>query len=166
MALRGHRFRIAASSINLIHTTKDRTMKRAALFTLFTLLLALVTFSANAQDSQKLISIYNVATGKHLDFLKWMAEGEAVAKEAGAPATQWYVHHDGAGWDFIVISTVGTAAEQEAIDKKVDELRKKKGLPTGMPASLRFRQYIANHSDTFAGGPYTAADLVKMAEGK
>jgi hypothetical protein len=129
--------------------------------------LLLITAShAVAQDKECMVTIYNVSTGKHLEFLKWMAESEAVAKEAGAPATQWYVHHDGAGWDYISIAQVGSPTEREATDKRVEELRKKKGLPTGMAASLRFRQYIGNHSDTYAGGPHSAADLVKMAEGK
>jgi hypothetical protein len=95
-----------------------------------------------------------------------MAESEAVDKEAGAPATQWYAHHNGAGWDYISIAPVGTPSQQEAMDKKVDELRKKKGLPTGMAASLKFRQFIGSHSDTYAGGPFSAAELVKMAESK
>jgi len=122
--------------------------------------------SATAQENESLIAIYNVSAGKHLDFLKWMAEGEAVAKEAGAPASQWYVHHNGAGWDFISITPQLPSAQQEASDKKDDEIRKKKGMPTGMAASLQFRQFVSNHSDTYAGGPFTAGQLVKMAEGK
>lgn len=136
------------------------------LASLIMLLLITASHRAAAQDNESMVAIYNVSTGKHLDFLKWMAESEAIAKEAGAPATQWYVHHDGAGWDYISITPVGSPTQREAMDKKVDELRKKKGMPTGMAASLRFRQYIGNHSDTYAGGPYSAADLVKMAEGK
>ncbi|MEK9135564.1 MAG: hypothetical protein AAB393_00450 [Bacteroidota bacterium] len=140
---------------------------KAVLTLFFTLLMVISSHQASAQDGQRsLVSIYNVSAGKHIEFLKWMAEGEAIAKEAGARPTQWYVHQDGAGWDYIAIAPVGTAAEDEAMGKKIDELRKKKGVPTGMVASLRFRQYIGNHSDTFSGGPYTAADLVKMAEGK
>lgn len=138
--------------------------------TLLASLVVLLLFTASckmaAQDKECMVTIYNVSAGKHLEFLKWMAEGEAVAKEAGGPATQWYVHHDGAGWDYISIAQVGSPAEREASDKKVEELRKKKGLPTGMAASLRFRTYIGNHSDTYAGGPYSAADILKMAEGK
>jgi hypothetical protein len=122
---------------------------------------------ATAQEhSECVVAIYNVAPGKHLEFLKWMAESEAVDKEAGAPATQWYAHHNGAGWDYISIAPVGTPSQQEAMDKKVDDLRKKKGLPTGMAASLKFRQFIGSHSDTYAGGPFSAAELVKMAESK
>lgn len=135
---------------------------------LASLVLLLITAShmAVAQDNESMVAIYNVSTGRHLDFLKWMSESEAIDKEAGAPATQWYVHHSGAGWDYVSITPLLGSAQQDAMDKKVDEIRKKKGLPVGMAASLRFRQYIGNHSDTRAGGPYSAADLVKMAEGK
>ncbi|MBM2847044.1 MAG: hypothetical protein HW407_2356 [Bacteroidetes bacterium] len=139
---------------------------KTVLASLVVLLLIDTSPMAVAQDNESMVAIYNVSAGKHLEFLKWMAEAEAVAKEAGAPATQWYAHHQGAGWDFISITPQLPSAQQEAVDKKDDEIRKKKGMPIGMAASLKFRQYIGNHSDTFAGGPYSAADLVKMAEGK
>jgi hypothetical protein len=139
---------------------------KALLASLVLLLLIIASHPTAAQDNESMVVIYNVSTGKHLDFLKWMSESEAIDKEAGAPATQWYVHHSGAGWDYISITTLLGPAQQDAMDKKVDEIRKKKGLPTGMAGSLKFRQYIGNHSDTHAGGPYSAADLVKMAEGK
>ena len=139
---------------------------KTVLAALVVLLLITASHYAAAQDNESMVAIYNVSAGKHLEFLKWMAESEAVAKEAGAPATQWYAHHQGAGWDFISITPQLPSAQQEAVDKKDDEIRMKKGLPIGMAASLKFRQYIGNHSDTFAGGPYSAADLVKMAEGK
>lgn len=137
-----------------------------ALLVPFFLLLLSISHTAMAQDNESMVAIYNVAAGKHMEFLKWMAESEAVAKEAGAPASQWYVHHQGANWDFISITPQLPFAQQEAVDKKDEEIRKKKGMPTGMAASLKFRQYIGGHSDTYAGGPYSAADLVKMAEGK
>ena len=139
---------------------------KTVLASLVVLLLAGTSPMAVAQDNESMVAIYNVSAGKHLEFLKWMAESEAVAKEAGAPPTQWYVHHQGAGWDFISITPQLPSAQQDAVDKKDDEIRMKKGLPSGMAASLKFRQYIGGHSDTYAGGPYSAADLVKMAEGK
>ena len=140
---------------------------KTLLASLVALLLIGAVQHAVAQDNpESMVAIYNVSTGKHLEFLKLMAETEAVTREAGAPATQWYVHHNGASWDYISITPLGSPTQQEAMEKKVDELRKKKGLPTGMAASLRFRQFISSHSDTYSGGPYTAEQLVKMAEGK
>jgi hypothetical protein len=143
-------------------------MKRA-LAIVIVLAFALAFGHPDAQAQSKkagryMVSLYNVATGKHLQFLKWMAEREAVAKEAGAPPIQWYVHQNGAGWDFIAMSEVGDPAKEAEMDKKTDEIAKKKGLTTGMAASLEFRQYIGSHSDTYAGGPYTAEELVKEAE--
>ena len=49
------------------------------------------------------ISIYRIAPGKHLEFLKWLAAQEEAAKEAGVPATQVYAHRDGAAWDYLAI---------------------------------------------------------------
>ncbi|HSR66061.1 MAG TPA: hypothetical protein VLM17_10740 [Xanthomonadaceae bacterium] len=39
----------------------------------------------------------------------------------------------------------------------------RRGLSTGMRASLEFRQMIAMHTDTFAAGPHTAQQLVDAA---
>ncbi len=139
---------------------------KALLAAFVLLMLFTASHTTMAQDNESLIVIYNVSAGKYMDFVKWMAEGEAIAKEAGAPAAQWYVHHNGAGWDYISITPQLSAAQQEVVDKKDEEIRKKKGLPMGMAAGLKFRQFISNHSDTFAGGPFTAEQLVKMAEGK
>jgi hypothetical protein len=138
---------------------------RFHLFVLAILALAIVVPFLQAQMSEKeppraLISIYQVAPGKHLEFLKWEAAQEAVNKEAGIPASQWYSHTDGASWDYISINPVLTDDQE----KKVDEVAKKKGLATGFKASLQFRQFINNHTDTFAVGPVAAADLVEAGQ--
>ena len=105
------------------------------------------------------IALYRVAPGKHLDFLKWMAETEAIDKEAGVPVSQVYAHTNGDSWDYMQIAPDLTK-EQQA---KVDEVSKKRGRKTGMAASLEFRTFIAWHTDTMTIGPMTAADLVAAA---
>ncbi|NIV72036.1 hypothetical protein GWN26_07810 [Candidatus Saccharibacteria bacterium] len=51
------------------------------------------------------------------------------------------------------------------IDRKIEELTEKKGLPTGMAASsLEFRQYMSSHADTYVMGPFTAEEMVKAIE--
>jgi hypothetical protein len=105
------------------------------------------------------ITIYHVAPGKHLEFLRWMAAQDEVAKEAGVEPVQLYAHIDGDSWDYLGLAPV-TTLEQ---DKKLDEIAAKKGLKTGLPASLEFRQFLASHTDTFAAGPTSAADLVAQA---
>lgn len=120
-----------------------------------------------AQDKEPghvIVSMYQISAGKHLDFLKWMAKREAITKEAGGPATMWYVHTNGASWDYVGVTPQLDGAKQDALDKKIDDLSKAKGLTIGMKASLEFRQFVATHSDTFAMGPMSADDLVKMAE--
>jgi len=140
--------------------------RRFSFLILAVLILAVVVPILQAQMSgekeppEALISIYQVTPGKHLDFLRWQATQEAVRSEAGVPASQWYAHTNGASWDYIVIAPVLTDEQ----DKKVDEVSMKKGLKTGFKASLEFRQFISTHTDTFAVGPMTAADLVKAAE--
>lgn len=87
------------------------------------------------EPGKVIVSIYRVAPGRHLDFLKWEAAREAVDKEAGLTLAQWYVHTNGDSWDFVSVSPERTDAE----DKKVEELAKKKGLKTAFAASLEFR---------------------------
>jgi hypothetical protein len=105
------------------------------------------------------ITIYHILPGKHLDFLKWMAAQDEVAREAGIPAVQLYAHIDGDSWDYVGLAPV-TTPEQ---DKKLDDIAAKKGLKTGVPASLEFRQLVASHTDTFAAGPTSASELVAQA---
>jgi len=105
------------------------------------------------------ITIYHIAPGKHLDFLKWMASQDEVAREAGIATVQLYAHIDGDSWDYVGIAPV-TTPEQ---DKKADEIATKRGLKIGLPASLEFRQFVASHTDTFAAGPMSAADLAAQA---
>jgi hypothetical protein len=127
---------------------------------------ALDEAQAQQADKEQIISIFRVAPGKHLDFLKWQAEREAVAKEAGAPNSAWYVHHNGDSWDFISIVPQADPQQQAALDDKIEQLAKQKGLTTGAAAALEFRQFIAVHTDTFSGGPFTAAELVQQATGR
>ena len=104
-----------------------------------------------------MVAIYHVAPGKHVDFLKWMAAREAVGKEAGLPAVQWYAHMDGDSWDYVAIAPKLSDADT----KKADELAKKKGLKVGPMGGIEFRALIASHTDTVAAGPLSAAEILK-----
>ena len=92
--------------------------------------------------------------------MKWLAARDAIDKEAGVAATQLYAHVDGDSWDYLVIAPQLSDAESA----KVDEISKKKGLKVGFPAGLEFRSMVSSHTDTYARGPTTAADLVKLAK--
>ena len=113
---------------------------------------------AAAQDKMHtaLVGIYHVAPGKQLDFLKWQAAREAIDREAGVAATQWYAHLDGDSWDYISIGPDVDAATSD----KVDALTRKHGLTAGPKAGLEFRTMVASHTDTWVAGPYSATELV------
>mgnify|MGYP003584903843 CR=1 FL=1 len=120
---------------------------------------AALTFAAPvyAQDpGHVIVAIYRVAPGKQLEFLKWMAAREAIDKEAGVSATQWYSHMNGDSWDYIAISP----DIDDATSDKLDEMARKRGLKAGPQAGLEFRQMIASHTDTLAAGPMSAAQIV------
>ena len=137
--------------------------QRFNLFVLAILALAIVVPILQAQMKEPpraLIGIYQVAPGKHLEFLKWQAAEDAINKEAGLPVGQWYAHTDGASWDYISINPILTDEQQQ----KVDEIAKKKGMATGFKASLQFREFVSNHTDTFVVGPVSVADLVQAGQ--
>lgn len=136
----------------------------AATTLLFGLLFAFAAQAQMAMASKEsgtvVVSIYHVAAGRQLDFLKWMAARDAVSTEAGVGATQWYAHLDGDSWDYVGISPA-TTDEQDA---KMDEIAKSKGLTYGFKSGLEFRSMINSHTDTYARGPTTAAALVDAAK--
>ncbi len=123
-----------------------------------------LTTSALAQEKKEpgkaIVAIYRIAPGKHLDFLKWQAAREALSKGAGVAATQWYVHTDGDSWDYVSVGPITTADQ----DKKVEELAAKAGLKTGYAASLEFRQFVSQHTDTMTMGPLSPAEIVAMVK--
>jgi hypothetical protein len=111
------------------------------------------------QPPTAVVSLYRIAPGKQLAFLRWMAEAAAINKEAGVPADQFYAHTNGDSWDYLHIAP-DLSKEQQA---KVDEVTKKHGRKTGFAASLEIRTFVASHTDTFVIGPVSAADLVSAA---
>lgn len=116
--------------------------------------------AASAQEQEVIVSLYRVAPGQHMAFLKWQADGEAAAQDAGVPASQWYVHHNGDSWDFVSIGPALTDEQNEAVDAAA----RARGLKTGGQAGIEFRQYVAWHTDTYAGGPMTAAELLAASQ--
>ncbi|HVI59197.1 MAG TPA: hypothetical protein VM619_10055 [Luteimonas sp.] len=125
-------------------------------------LLGIAAPAAHAQDpgGTAIVSIYRIAPGKHLAFLKWMAAREAAAREAGVPETKWYRHLDGDSWDYVAIAPDHDAT----LDAKADAAAKKRGLTTGMKAGMELRELMAFHTDTIAAGPATAEELVQEAD--
>ena len=138
-------------------------MRHATLLVPLLLAAGAVALPAAAQSRASLpeaiVSLYRVSPGQHLAFLKWQAAREAADRDAGVPATQWYAHLNGDSWDYVAIAPDLDDATQD----KVDAAEAKRGLTTGMRASLEFRQMIAVHTDTSAAGPYTAQQLVDAA---
>ena len=123
-------------------------------------LLALAPLTvAIADDSEKMVEIYRIAPGKHVEFLKLIALYDEANKRAGLPPRELYVHSDGAAWDFLLI-------QDEDVDPAKAKLRnealKKLGAPTGKQFWTAIRQTIAEHTDTVTTGPTTAGDWLKQ----
>jgi len=131
------------------------TLKKTAASILLAIAL---TAPALASDSEKMIEIYHIAPGKHVEFLKLIAQYDEANRQAGLPLRELYVHSDGGSWDFILI-------QDEDVDPAKAKLRnealQKLGAPTGKKFWVAIRQTIAEHTDTVATGPTTAADWLK-----
>lgn len=120
------------------------------------------TAAAEDDAGEYIVSLYQAAPGKQLKLLKWLAEQDEIAAEAGLPAAQIYAHIDGDSWDYLIISPVTTDEQDAAFDAAA----KKRGNKGGFAGALKFRTMIQTHTDTLAWGPITAAGLVKAAAGE
>jgi hypothetical protein len=102
-----------------------------------------------------LVEIYRIAPGEHAEFLRLIARYDEANRMAGLPPRQLYVHQDGASWDFILIQPAETTPEQ---DQRLAAAAKQLGIPQGASFFFEIRRFIAEHTDTSAIGPITAAD--------
>jgi hypothetical protein len=100
------------------------------------------------------IEIYRIAPGQQEAFLKFIALCDEVNIAAGVAPRQLYVHQDGASWDFLLIQPEDYTPAQDAA---LSEAGRRLGLPTGANFFFAIRRYIAEHTDTAALGPTTAA---------
>ena len=113
--------------------------------------------AAPARPERVLIEIYRIAPGQHAAFLEEIARYDEANRRAGLPPRKLYVHSDGADWDFMLIQPAATPPDKSAaLDKAWEEMK----LPSGADFFLQFRRFIAEHSDTFASGPTTAAEFL------
>lgn len=109
---------------------------------------------------QVAIEIYRIAPGQHAAFLRLIAQFDEANLKAGLPPRQLYVHQDGADWDFLFIQPEHNPPEKSRL---VDEALKQAGAPSDADFFFAVRQFIAEHSDTMAVGPTTAADWLARA---
>lgn len=103
------------------------------------------------------IEIYRIAPGQQEAFLKFVALCDKVNIAAGVAPRQLYVHQDGASWDFLFIQPEDYTPAQDAALRAAGQ---RLGLPTGANFFFEIRRYIAEHTDTAALGPTTAADYL------
>ena len=104
-----------------------------------------------------IVSIYRIANGQQVNFLKWLARQEQISAAAGIPSSQLYIHTDGDSWDYMGIGPVTT----EAQDNAMDAAARRMGLQTGPRAGLELRKHIQSHTDTYTVGPMTATQMLQ-----
>lgn len=118
--------------------------------------LTFATAPAFAEPGKVIVSLYRAAPGQQVALLEWLAKQDQVSQAAGVAATQIYVHTSGDSWDFMVINPQTSAAQDDALDAAA----KKLGAVSGPKASIEFRKMIGSHTDTFANGPMSAAQIL------
>ena len=121
---------------------------------------ALAQAPAWADSKDMVIEIYQVAPGKHEEFLRQIALFDQANAEAGLPPRQLFVHQGGADWDFLLLQPAHHSDEESA---KLDAAFKKLGIPQGAKFFVAFRQLIAWHTDTNVEAT-TAAEYLKKLE--
>ena len=122
---------------------------------------ALAPPAAAGQDPQaSIVTIYRAAPGHQEALLRLIARQDEINLDAGLPAAQLYVHESGDSWDFITIAP-RTTAEQDAL---VAAAARRLGAPSSPRAALELRQHLAEHSDTVAMGPTTAAAVLSRLD--
>ena len=111
---------------------------------------------ATAQEApESIVSVYRIASGQQVAFLKWLAHQDEMAVAAGVAKSQLYVHSSGDSWDYVVIYPQTTKAQDDAIDA----VAKKMGM-NPRRGGLDLRKYISSHTDTMARGPTSAGDYL------
>ena len=118
--------------------------------------LCLISPASAAEPGKAIVSLYRAAPGQQVALLKWMAQQDRVAQAAGVPGSQIYVHTSGDSWDLLVINAQTTAAQDAATEAAAKQL----GVAAGPKASIEFRKMIGSHTDTYANGPMSAAQIL------
>ncbi len=121
---------------------------------------AMTQTSPQAQSEQVIVSIYHVAPGQHINFLKWQAARAAVNQSLGFPPTSWYAHLDGDSWDYVAVAPKLT--EQQEMQADVEA--RNRGLTSGFAAGIELRHFMLSHTDTIAMGPVSVTELVALAQ--
>ena len=113
---------------------------------------AMTQTSPQVQSGQAMVSIYHVAPGQHINFLKWQAAREAVNQSLGFPPASWYAHLDGDSWDYIAVAPKLTEEQETQLEREAGN----RGLTTGFAAGIELRHFMLSHTDTIAVGPISA----------
>ncbi len=116
--------------------------------------------SPQAQSKQAIVSIYHVAPGQHINFLKWHAQREAVNDSLGFPPASWYAHLDGDSWDYIVVAPKLTEQQETQVEREAGN----RGLTTGFASGIELRHFILSHTDTISMGPVSVAELATLGQ--
>lgn len=132
-------------------------MKYAAAAAAGALAAGSIAYAQSASPPGAVISLYRAAPGHQEALLQWLAQQDRVGASVGQPASQIYAHTDGDSWDYLMIAAPTTQAQDDAFDAAAAKM----GVPSGPKAGLELRKHIAVHTDTYAIGPLTAAQMLE-----
>jgi hypothetical protein len=134
---------------------------------LFAAALLIAGIQARADEPAALpmssVEVFRIAPGQHENFLKMLAQIEALGRQAGLNDNELYIHDSGASWDFILIKRHGQDPKKYAA---LVELMRKAQMPSGPDYFFESRKMFAWHEDTEAIGPTTATDYLATRKQK
>lgn len=132
-------------------------MRKLTICLLAAATLCSVPAAAQRMPGGAIITTYRAAPGHQEQLLAWLARQDEISQAAGLPASQLYIHQDGASWDYLVVAPRTTPAQDDALDAAARRM----GAASGPRAGLELRQHIAEHTDTLVAGPTTAAEFLR-----
>lgn len=116
--------------------------------------------AADAPWPEAWFEIFKLAPGKQEAFVRSIARADEVSRAGGEPPIQLFFHENGSDWDVILFKPVTghkpTPAQEAAMAAKAKELK----MPSGPAYFVHIREMIAEHTDSKAYGPVSAAQWI------
>ncbi len=122
------------------------------------------SFSNDEPWPEATFEIYRLAPGQHEEFVRRVALADQMRAAAGLAPVRLYFHQSGDAWDVLALKVASedemTPEQEAAMEARGREL----GVPTGPAYFADLRTTIAEHTDTHAVGPVSAAQWLARLE--
>lgn len=112
------------------------------------------------QSSVHTMTVWKIHPGKHVAFIKYMKEWEAVYQVIGLSPMRWYRKISGDSYDYVSISAPFNNAKEHEMEAE----GKKRGLPIGYNYTIKLNEYVESYTTTYVEGPQSMEALFKQVD--